>query len=262
MKLIIKDDADKIRGERLKQQLKADAGADGQPEAEGIAEFPDEPMLPDEPVLELSAEGLVLKRGNLALTCDFTDHLSRLKKSNLEHEMLLKAVRIKDRKDLYVLDAAAGLGTDALILSAAGFSVDLYEKDPVIAALLEDGFIRGEKDEQLSPVLSRMRIFPEDSLPAMEASDGRYQVIYLDPMFPERTKQAAVKKKFQLLHDLEKPCENEEEMFMAAVRAKPLKIVVKRPVKGAFLAGKKPDHSFRGKAVRYDCYINLDRLLQ
>ena len=50
-------------------------------------------------------------------------------------------------------------------------------------------------------------------------------------------------------------------MFMAAVRAKPLKIVVKRPVKGAFLAGKKPDHSFRGKAVRYDCYINIGRLL-
>ena len=113
----------------------------------------------------------------------------------------------------------------------------------------------------LAPVVARMELRAGDSVEALRAFSFRPALVYLDPMFPERTKQAAVKKKFQLLHDLEKPCENEEEMFMAAVRAKPLKIVVKRPVKGAFLAGKKPDHSFRGKAVRYDCYINIGRLL-
>ena len=86
---------------------------------------------------------------------------------------------------------------------------------------------------------------------------GAADVIYLDPMFPERRKSAAVKKKFQLLHELERPCENEEELLKAAIDAHPSKIVIKRPVKGPYLAGIKPSHQFTGKAARYDCLVNL-----
>ena len=88
----------------------------------------------------------------------------------------------------------------------------------------------------------------EDQIPAPG-------VIYLDPMFPARTKSAAVKKKFQLIHVLEKPCEDEEELLEAALALKPRKVVIKRPVKGPFLAGRKPSYSLRGKAIRYDCFV-------
>ncbi|MCQ2385968.1 MAG: class I SAM-dependent methyltransferase, partial [Clostridia bacterium] len=80
-------------------------------------------------------------------------------------------------------------------------------------------------------------------------------VIFLDPMFPERRKSGLVKKKFQLIHYLERPCENEADMFWAAFDLSPRKIAVKRPVKGAFLAGVKPSYSLPGKAVRYDVYL-------
>ena len=43
-------------------------------------------------------------------------------------------------------------------------------------------------------------------------------VVYLDPMFPERTKSAAVKKKFQLLHHLEQPCADEETLVKLRLR--------------------------------------------
>ncbi len=48
---------------------------------------------------------------------------------------------------------------------------------------------------------------------------GDADVVLLDPMFPARTKSAAVKKKFQLLHLIEQPCADEEELFEAAVAA-------------------------------------------
>ena len=84
---------------------------------------------------------------------------------------------------------------------------------------------------------------------------GSPDVVYLDPMFPARTKSAAVKKKFQLLHRLETPCANEDELMAAALAAKPRKVVVKRPIKAPVLAGVRPSHSIQGKAVRYDVIV-------
>ena len=83
----------------------------------------------------------------------------------------------------------------------------------------------------------------------------RPDVIYLDPMFPERQKSGLVKKKFQLIHYLEAPAENEEALMQAAIAARTFKIVVKRPAKGPYLAGLKPSYSLDGKAIRYDCYV-------
>ena len=37
-------------------------------------------------------------------------------------------------------------------------------------------------------------------------------------------------------------------------KAAPDKIIVKRPLKSEFLAGRKPSYTLNGKAIRYDCY--------
>ena len=62
-------------------------------------------------------------------------------------------------------------------------------------------------------------------------------------------------KKFQLLHELERPCANPEELLEAALAARPRKVVVKRPVKGPYLADVKPSYSLTGKAVRFDVMV-------
>lgn len=41
----------------------------------------------------------------------------------------------------------------------------------------------------------------------------------------------------------------------AAIAASPRKIVIKRPLKGPYLADIKPDYSLVGKAIRYDCFL-------
>ena len=66
-----------------------------------------------------------------------------------------------------------------------------------------------------------------------------------------------MKKKFQLIHGLECPTDpmDEEALLQAALAARPRKVVIKRPVKGPYLAGAKPSHNIAGKAVRYDCLV-------
>ena len=217
-------------------------------------------------------EGLTLTDGKLEIRGDFTKMLPRLRQGNLERELLVKASGIKKGKrgivpsetdeagDLENLpravDASAGLGEDSILLAAAGFYVTMYEKDPVIAALLKDALQRAKRNPLLSGIVKNMELIEGDSIPAMRELSFRPDVVLLDPMFPERQKSAAVKKKFQLLHQLEEPCRNEEEFMRAALFSGPKRLIVKRPAKGPFLAGKRPDFSLTGKAVRFDCYIN------
>lgn len=211
------------------------------------------------PRLLRDGEGLYLTDGALTLRGDFTHMLPRLRPGRLQTEMLIKAVRIKGKKDgLRVLDATAGLGEDSLILAAAGFRVDMYEYDPVIAALLEDAVEKAKSVPELKEAVGRLTLRKEDSVAAMRALDFSPDVVLLDPMFPGRQKSALIKKKFQLLQRLETPCSNEEELLAAAMAAGPRKIVIKRPLKGPYLAGRKPDHSYTGKAVRYDCVLVND----
>ena len=208
--------------------------------------------------LHLTKEGLFLAQGKLRMQGDFKEMLPRLKQKNLEREMLVKAARLKDFEGTpTLLDATAGMGEDSLLLAAFGFHVLLFEHDPVIAALLYDAMKRGKENDELLPVIERMELRLADSIKSMREEDLSPDVILLDPMFPARTKSAMIKKKFQLLQQLERPCSDEMDLLMAAISANPKKIIIKRPKKGPYLGGVRPDYSLEGKAIRYDCLINI-----
>ena len=211
------------------------------------------------PQLMETGEGLVLTDGNLTLAADFLPMAPRLKQGIIGTELLVRAAKLKkpkdDKRPPLLLDATAGLGEDSILLAAAGFSVRMYEKNPTIAALLEDALSRAAKAEELSGIVSRMELICADSIEAMRNLKEPVDVIYLDPMFPERKKSALIKKKFQLLEKLEEPCADEEELLGAAICARPHKIVIKRPAKGPCLAGVKADYSIFGKSIRYDCLV-------
>lgn len=236
--------ADKKTAEFLAERLKADIAYNiEETEHFGLA-------------LRLDGSGLSLTDGRLEMRGDFDRMLSRLRAGNLQRELLVRAAKIKDAGTvLTAVDATAGLGEDALLLAAAGFSVRLYEYDPVIAALLRDAMGRAMKDPKLADVVCRMHLVEGDSLAALPQLDFTPDVVLLDPMFPARQKSASIKKKFQLLQQLEKPCTNEAELLKAAIAAGPRKIVIKRPLKGPYLADIKPDYSLEGKAIRYDCLL-------
>ncbi len=201
-------------------------------------------------------DGFTLVGDGMELRGDFRHLLPRLKPGRLQRELLVRAAKVRGAgASPLAVDAAAGLGEDAILLAAAGFRVRLYERDPVIALLLSDALSRAAGDTQLVDIVTRMEMFEEDSIEALANLPERPDVVLLDPMFPKRTKSASVKKKFQLLHKLERPCEDEEALLHAAIAAGPRKVVIKRPPKGSYLAGMKPVYSLTGKAVRYDVIV-------
>lgn len=245
MKLFLSKEGNRERARQLAEEL----GATLYTASEGS-----EPM--DELYLRLDAEGLALVDGTLSMRGDFAKLLPRVTKGRLAGEMLVKAAKRKNFGERSVLiDATAGMGEDSFLLAAAGFEVHMYEYDPIIAALLEDTLKRAMEDPELCDIAGRMKLYKEDSIRALSGREEKVDVVLLDPMFPERQKSALIKKKFQLLQQLERPCSDEEELFRAAMEAGPKKIIIKRPLKGPFLAGRKPDYSLTGKAIRYDCIV-------
>ena len=168
-----------------------------------------------------------------------------------------------------VLDVTAGLGRDAAALWALGLDVTAVERSKILGALwkealtldattfapvappLERGsltFCPGEALEILGEVVRGIRAAPD--------------VVYLDPMFPPRTKSALVGKDLRTLSRVLKA----EQLFGApetdavtvlerarAVAQK--RVVVKRPRRAPALA---PGfaHQFEGTTVRFDLYLS------
>ena len=100
-----------------------------------------------------------------------------------------------------------------------------------------------------------MRLVEGDSIHTLRSLEQTPDVVFLDPMFPEKRKRAATNKKLRLFQQLERPCEDEDALMRAALDTHPRKVVVKRPLKGPYLAGIKPSSSLKGKVVRYDIIV-------
>lgn len=200
-----------------------------------------------------NADGLSLVGYGMTYRGDFEGMLPRVTGGRLFHEMLVHIAKTKEEHPTAV-DATAGMGEDSFLLAAYGYEVTLLERDPVIAALLADALRRAEAHPILAPIAARMHLVEGDSIAYLQALSAPPDLVYLDPMFPERKKSGLIGKKLQLIQKLERPCGEEDVLFSAAMAAHPKKLVVKRPLKGPELAGVKPEYSIKGKAIRYDCF--------
>lgn len=171
----------------------------------------------------------------------------RLSQGRAQHERLVKAIGRLPKESL-VVDATAGLGRDSALLAAAGFQVLMLEENPALQLLLEDGLQRLQG--QLPLQLQKGRA--EDLLLQLSP-----QAIYLDPMFPERKKSAAVKKELAWLQHIAPIATFEEEvkLLTLARQVATHKVVVKRPSKAPYLGDEAPNSQLSGKAVRFDIYL-------
>ena len=79
-------------------------------------------------------------------------------------QMIAKAVGIAQGIRPQVLDATAGLGKDAFVLASLGCQMTLIERQPLIAALLEDGLARARADEEVGPIVGRMRLLTGNAI--------------------------------------------------------------------------------------------------
>jgi 16S rRNA (guanine1516-N2)-methyltransferase len=170
-------------------------------------------------------------------------------------QMIAKAVGIAPGVRPRILDATAGLGRDAFVLASLGCVMTLIERQPLVAALLEDGLARAAVDAEVASIVARMHLLKGNAIELMGAwKDEPPQVIYLDPMFPHRDKTALVKKEMRLFRPFVGDDLDASALLEAALALASHRVVVKRPRKAPPIAGIKPGYALEGKSSRYDIY--------
>lgn len=170
-------------------------------------------------------------------------------------QMIAKAVGIQPGVRPVVVDATAGLGRDAFVLARLGCALTLIERQPLVAALLEDGLLRALGDREVGPIVAQMRLICGNAIDLLGAWKGEPpQVIYLDPMFPQRDKSALVKKEMRLFRPLTGADDDAPELLDTALALATHRVVVKRPRKAPAIAGGKPSYALEGNSSRFDIY--------
>jgi 16S rRNA (guanine1516-N2)-methyltransferase len=212
-------------------------------------------------VLQLGADGLqLLQLGPDSpgpVRVDFIEGAAahRRKFGGGSGQMIAKAVGVQPGIRPSILDATAGLGRDAFVLATLGCEMTLIERQPLIAALLEDGLARAGRDSEVAAIAARMRLLQGNAIELMHNWQGEApQVIYLDPMFPHRDKSALVKKEMRLFRPLVGDDQDAPALLEAALALASHRVVVKRPRKAPIIAGAKPGYALEGKSSRYDIY--------
>jgi 16S rRNA (guanine1516-N2)-methyltransferase len=171
-------------------------------------------------------------------------------------QLIAKAVGLhKTRQTLHIVDATAGLGQDAFVLASLGCRMTLFERSPVVHAILADGLARAAINEQCADITARMQLEAGDSRHWFQRSDPEsVDVIYLDPMFPHRDKSALVKKEMQVFQQVVGADDDSAALLEAALAVARYRVVVKRPRKAESLYGPRVTTRVEGKSSRYDIY--------
>jgi len=173
-------------------------------------------------------------------------------------EMLIKAIGFKKNQPLTILDVTGGMGKDSFLMAGYGCTVFVTERNKIVAALLQDGLRRASKHPDTRDIAERIHLSVRDSHQFLHNSNEKekqYDVIYLDPMFPKRSKSALVKKEMQILQKLIGYEDDTEQLFIATLKIAAKRVVVKRPKIAPPMAGSTPSYSLDGKTTRFDIYL-------
>jgi 16S rRNA (guanine1516-N2)-methyltransferase len=190
-------------------------------------------------------------------TLDFGDYLKNSNLGEGGRRLLYKAIKLKDQTNNTILDATGGWARDAFFMAQHGFQVTVIEQAQPVFALLNDAYQRALTNPDLIQIMARIKFIYADACTLLR--EGlRCEIIYLDPMFPERKKSAKVKKDLQILQELpETFLGSAEALFLLARKAAIKRVIVKRPIAAPFLADAVPDFQYKSKTVRFDVYTAL-----
>lgn len=175
-----------------------------------------------------------------------------------KNQPLAKAIGLNKIKKPTVIDATAGLAGDAYVLATLGCQLTLIEQSPILYTLIKDGIKRALDSENTEHCVNNFtNLIHSNSLLYLEsmAVDSKPDVIYIDPMYPDRKKSALVKKDMQILHKLIGSSIDEEELLQCALLNAKRRVVVKRPIQADTISGIKPTMAISSKKTRYDVYV-------
>lgn len=183
-------------------------------------------------------------------------------------QAIAKAIGLKQGSQApYVLDVTAGLAKDAFVLANLGCKVLMIEQSPILVEMVNNAIRRAKTSESFTPLLNNgFEIILDNSIDYLKSLVAKEQqeklfpdVIYLDPMYPDRKKAASVKKNMQLLQKLHseetQANHDQHQLLLLARKAAKKRIVVKRPKGAENIASLKPAFTVESKKTRYDIYL-------
>lgn len=181
----------------------------------------------------------------------------RAKQAGLRKEAVARAMGCHPRENPFIVDATAGLGRDSFILASLGFNVTMIERSAILFDLLKDALERASHDPKTADIVSRLDLIHANAIAWLTkpAYTKRPDIIYLDPMFPERKKSASVKKEMVILQDVlgnDMDCAN---LLDAALTCATSRVVVKRPKLAENIGERAPNFTLSGKTSRFDIYL-------
>lgn len=169
-------------------------------------------------------------------------------------QLIARAVGIKPKSRLRILDATAGFGGDAFVLATLGCQLTLLERSPIIAALLQDGLRRAQVDAAVKNLGLKLHVV--DAVNYLQhLPQNSFDVVYLDPMYPIRTKSALGKKEMRILQQIVGKDLDAALLLPVALRVAAKRVVVKRAKLAPQLTKQNPDLVFSGKSSRFDVYL-------
>ncbi|KAB0302115.1 class I SAM-dependent methyltransferase [Vibrio fortis] len=179
-------------------------------------------------------------------------------------QAIAKAAGLNKGATPTILDGTAGLGRDAFVLASLGCKVQMVERHPVVAALLDDGLQRAKQDADIGAWVSeRMSLIHASSHDALDklSADPEFaqpDVVYLDPMYPHpenKKKSALVKKEMRVFQSLVGADLDADGLLQPALKLAAKRVVVKRPDYAAWLDEQKPSMAIETKKNRFDVYV-------
>jgi 16S rRNA (guanine1516-N2)-methyltransferase len=200
-------------------------------------------------------------QGRIAPGPIFVDFLSGSSGYRRHHsctigQPLARAIGIKQGFRPSIVDGTAGLGQDGFVLACLGCTVTMIERSPVLGALLDDGLQRALQDTIVGKIIrDRLRLIITDTKTVLTNLSPRTYTIYLDPMYPKRTKSALNKKEMRIIRNLVGDDQDSASLLECALATAENRVVVKRPKEAPPLAGRSPSHEILMKNSRFDVYL-------
>ena len=195
---------------------------------------------------DLNIDSAIVNQFKIDFVNDKLNYAKR--KSGLKTELISRAMG-SGKCGLNILDLSAGLAVDAIFLSQMGYQVTSLERNKIIFKKLHEAWL-----QLPDAAKEKIQFIFSDAKDYLLAYSNTFDVIYFDPMFPEKKKSALPKKEMVIFRSLVGDDHDATSVLELALQKKNIKrVVVKRPLKAEWLL-RKPSHQLLGKLIRFDIY--------
>lgn|GEM_PF-6001099 len=174
----------------------------------------------------------------------------RVRRTWNSKETLRDSLKFKKGDKLRIADATAGLCSDAFMMAQWGHSVLAFEQNPLTYLITKDALDRYRAQGASLDLELKCESFTD-------VTPAQVDRVYIDPLYPERPKDALNKKELRILHAISSGQEQRDlnEFLNRAILWNPRSLVIKRPQWAeSTLWNAKAPTVYSGKTTRFDVY--------